>query len=392
MAGIVRAGEEEEMPMLKRLLRVAPVALTTIALVGALAVQPAVAATTKGTRVFGSGSDTTYFLMQKLDDLYNASPGCVVIGAPQVENFTCYADTTETVKTENYYHDVSVENYPLGSSVGVSQLCHQGQAGTAVINYARSSRALRNTDCAGIRAVAYARDAITWWTHDSNTHTPASISQAQMQGIWNSCTITTWGQVNGNGGDTTPILVYTAQNGSGTRAAFDGFLGTGANSTNCIPATKKDGDFSNGERVIFENNAQPILDQNEQGTAIYPYSFGRFQQSGGEGGSLGKIDGVAATTTTIANGTFPYGRFLYNVYRATTGSLVASRATKSYIGEKTGWLCKSTAHAVNPLTGNNFRTDIANAISAEGFVPLPLGTIGGGVSGSSYCRASSPPP
>ncbi len=377
--------------MLKRLLRAAPVALTTIALVAGLSAQPALAATTKGARVFGSGSDTTYYMMQKLDDLYNASPGCVVIGVPQVENYACYPDTVDTVKTENYYHDVAVENYPLGSSVGISQLCHQGQAGTALINYARSSRALRNTDCSGIRAVAYARDGISWWSHDSNSHAPNNLTQAQLQGIWNSCTITTWGQVNGNAGDNTPILVYTAQAGSGTRTTFDGFLGTGANSTNCIPAQYKDGNAGNGERVIFENNAQPILDANEQGTAIYPYSFGRFSQSGGEGGSLGSIDGVAPSANTIANGTFAYGRFLYNVYRATTNTMPVNRAAKSFISEKTGWLCKTSAHAVNPLTGNNFRTDIESTIRSEGFVPLPVGTIGGGISGTSYCRASSPP-
>jgi ABC-type phosphate transport system substrate-binding protein len=376
------------MRMLQRLLRTAPAALVAVALVMTLSPTPASAVTTKGARIFGSGSDTTYFLMQKLDDMYNASLGCVVIGSPQKLNFACEPDTVDTVKTENYYHDVAVENFPLGSSVGVTQLCTQGQTGTAPINYARSSRGPRTTDCSGIRFVAYARDAISWWAHDSNTHAPANLTQAQIQGIWNTCTNTTWGQVNGNAGDTTPILVYAAQDGSGTRATFDGFLGTGANSTNCIPASKKDGDPSNGERVVFENDAQPILDQNEQGSAIFYYSYGRFQQSGGQGGSLGQIDGKAPTPTTIENGTFPYGRFLYNVYRATTSTLVVNRATKSYISEKIGWLCKSSTHAVNPLTGHNFRTDINNTISDEGFVPLTLGTIGGGVSGSSYCRVS----
>jgi hypothetical protein len=101
------------MRMLQRLLRTAPAALVAVALIVTLSPTPASAVTTKGARIFGSGSDTTYFLMQKLDDLYNASPGCVVIGSPQKLNFACEADTPDTVKTENYYHDVAVENFPL---------------------------------------------------------------------------------------------------------------------------------------------------------------------------------------------------------------------------------------------------------------------------------------
>ncbi len=52
-----------------------------------------------------------------------------------------------------------------------------------------------------------------------------------------------------------------------------------------------------------------------------------------------------------------------------------------------GWICKTTAnHAVNPVTGNNFRTDIAQAIGAAGFVPVLFGAIGGGSTASDYCR------
>jgi len=380
--------------MRKRLLGASPVALA-IALVVALS-SPASAATPQSKLIVGAGSDTTYVMMQKLDDLYNGSVGCVVIGTPQVFNGKCaYPDTPDTVLTENYEHDRAVELYPLGSSNGILQLSNVGTTGYTTINFARSSRGPRNTDLAGLQFIAYARDGISWWSANANTHAPANLSQADINGIWNTCTDTTWGDVNGQGGaDTTPILVYAAQVGSGTRTTFDGFLGTGANSTNCIPASQKDGNATNGERVIFENNAQPIFDQNEQSSAIFYYSFGRFQQNSIDNGrsSLGKVDGVAPTTTTIENGTFPYGRFLYNVIRNSTAKQKANAATRAYLGAKTGWLCKnSTLHSKDPATGNNYRTDIEDVISGEGFVPLTFGTIGGGVTGSSFCRVTPIP-
>ena len=44
---------------------------------------------------------------------------------------------------------------------------------------------------------------------------------------------------------------------------------------------------------------------------------------------------------------------------------------------------------MDPVTGLNYRTEIANIITAQGFVNLPVGPIGGGVSGSDYCRLTT---
>ena len=317
--------------------------------------------------------------MSSLDHLYNGSLGCTTIGTPQALNFKCYTpDPVGTVKTENYYHDVVSEEYPFGSSVGVSQLCAQGQPAVAHIDFARSSRAGRTGDCPGLQFIAFARDGISWSTFNTgHSAGVTNLTQAQLNGIFVSCTITEWGQINGNASDHTPIKVYTAQDGSGTRAAWDGFVG--GNSASCPGTTK-----------IFENNAQPIIDAGDQGVAIYPYSFGRWVENGGQGTTLGSVNGVAVNATTIANGTFPFGRFLYNVVRNSTSSLKQSADTKFYLNPTTGWLCKDNPkHAVNPFTHNNYRTDIESAITDNGFVPLPVGPIGGGVVGSSHCRVTS---
>jgi hypothetical protein len=58
----------------------------------------------------------------------------------------------------------------------------------------------------------------------------------------------------------------------------------------------------------------------------------------------------------------------------------------NYVGEE-GWICKVAAdHANDPATGVNYQTEIANAITASGFVPVPLGVIGGGDTNQDYCR------
>jgi ABC-type phosphate transport system substrate-binding protein len=330
--------------------------------------------------VIGSGSDTTYFAMDSIDRLYNGSVGCTTIHTPQPLNFKCY---NPTVTTENQYHDVVLQENPLGSSVGIAQLCSQGLKNVANINFARSSRALRTGDCPGLRQVSFARDGISWWYtpgSEGSTVPNHSLTSAQLKDIFVNCTITQWGQVNGNAADHTPIHVWTAQAGSGTRATWDGFVG--GSSDACV---------SGPDHIIFENDAQPIIDAGDLNDAIYPYSFGRFQQNGGQGGALGKVDAIAPTTATIGNGTFPFGRFLYNVYRVGgTASLRANAATTAFLDPKTGWICKrSGLHTTNPFSGNNYRDDIETAISDNGFVPIPSGPIGGGVTGNSYCRVIS---
>jgi ABC-type phosphate transport system substrate-binding protein len=401
-----------------------------------------------GATSLGSGSDTIYNLMVKLDALYGASQGCNVIaptGTAQFLNFKCYANTPDTVTTEDYYHDRFAEAYALGSSVGITQLCSQGQGGVSLIQYARSSRAKATTDCSNLVFSGIAADGISFWTagQDSNfnggptqknthvddlpwVHTNGnscvaetsgcapSLTGTQVAAIWSNCGgqapgAQTWGDITGHGADTTPIDVYAAQSGSGTRSAFESLAIGKANSTNCIPAAQKDGNLGNGERVGIENSAQLMLSQGEGADGTVYYSYGRFQQNQPtDGGRLGAINDIISTTDSIlgqdSGGNpvpqFPYARTLYDVYTKTKTSYSvggntyirpkANKATLDYMNPTTGWLCKSAAsHATNPITGNNYRTDIERAISSEGFIPLPMGPVGGGFVGSSFCRAQS---
>ncbi len=368
----------------------------------ALSAQAAVAAPIRANPVLGSGSGTTYNMMVALDSLYNNTPGCQVIaavGQTQPLDFSCILpDPTGTIKTENYEHDQVTEAFALGSSNGITQLCDQGLVGVAKINFARSSRALKTTDCTGLHFVAYAKDAIPWEAFPNLPGSPVAtmnnpdplcagkglcLTQAQIVGIFVTCTITDWSQV---GGTAAPIEVFTAQAGSGTRATFEGFIGGVSDA--CIPAA----DLTS--HTIFENeNTSLFANAHNAANAIFYFSFGDWEKNilpNPDGSALGAIDGIVPSISTIQDSSFPYSRFLYNVYcfSCATGKQ-ATVPTKNYVGEK-GWICKLDAnHAIDPLTGLNYRTEIANIITDQGFVNLPVGPIGGGVSGSDYCRLTT---
>lgn len=177
---------------------------------------------------------------------------------------------------------------------------------------------------------------------------------------------------------------YTAQSGSGTRSTFDGFLG--ASSDTCIKQRDATTPGYSASHIIPENSNTPILasSPDDHLAAIFPFSFGVWiNQVNGAGGTvLGAVDNVAINSTTIGNGTYPYGRYLYNVYLPGTSSQQAI----NYVGE-TGWICKlGSQHSVNPITGRNYHTDLYFTYTNNGFVPVPGGAIGGGVPGGDYCR------
>jgi hypothetical protein len=141
------------------------------------------------------------------------------------------------------------------------------------------------------------------------------------------------------------------------------------------------------------NTGIPLADRKK---AIFPFSFGIWTiQVHGKGQAiLGAVDNVSPTPATIADGSFPFGRFLYNVYCAVSGSgcagtgdkNIATPATVNYIGEDS-WICTTAAnHGINPITGHNYATDIASTITANGFVPIPAGVVGNGYTNVDNCR------
>src|SRR5262249_35668491 len=261
--GLPREQVREQLVRVKRHLAVL-VALVSVGLVaGALGALPANADPPNIRRdggvhyIRGGGSDTTYEMMVGLADQYNATPGCITSqsGFTFPENGTCIDFDPVTPGIQPHWedpviqaganpdHNIIWQFYPYGSSNGIKVLTDTGQPNvTERFRFARSSRAPSGSDPAGLRFVGYARDAIPWVKYDDAAVATepsdgvTNLTQAQLQGIFTGCTNTNWNQVGGNNG---PIIVWSAQNGSGTRSTFDGFVG--GDSTTCIPANQKDG-------------------------------------------------------------------------------------------------------------------------------------------------------
>jgi len=319
--------------------------------------------------VVGIGSDTTYEVMNALDQIYNQSAGCAIIPTSGV-TFTTYKQTCiaggalsydgPLIETENEYHDRIGEAYPVGSGNGATALFQYVNGGSGVAlpaDFTRSSSKRTLTSESGMTQFesAYARDGISYWVGKTNTNvtqnaggtlpTP-NIKSADLKTVYlgdgnpntsnTGCAINWIAQANGTklsnvdsvgnatgAPGTGSIVVYATQTGSGTGKDFANFLQAGktaADLQDCIDPNFTDG--TGEQHVIFENNATPICGDGNKADAIFPYSFARFTQNqGGTGacaGVLGAIDAKKTTLTTIAklatNGGFPFGRYVYNYF------------------------------------------------------------------------------
>jgi ABC-type phosphate transport system substrate-binding protein len=364
------------------------VTLAAVSLLSALAGPSGAALRKKSGSVFGSGSDASYKPTSALDTLYNQSPGCRTIIQPpetvQPTNFSCLADDTTTIKTENYPHDIVREAYPLGASVGITQIC----GGLSGVNFARNTRAAKSTDCTGLHFVSFARDGLAWLCFGT-CHGVTNLTKVQLQGIYGDCSLHTWDQVGGT--NTDPIVVYGVNPGSGVKSNWNSYLGI-SDDTHCAP---------DAAHIIKQNEIQEILVNGDQANAIFYFSIASYLTnvaSDPHGSSLGSLEGVAPTQANIGNGTYPLGFNEGFVYcAASTGSAPcphkASAPTQSYVNETTGWICKASAtgdhtgaHSNDPLTGVNYRTEIANTLTDYGLVPIGYGPTGGSAVGSSFCR------
>lgn len=317
-------------------------------------------------RVRGVGSDTTYFAVQRLMDLYNPSPGCNLNAATGFTN--CTADGT--IQTENHDKDEVSQGWLIGSSNGVKSLCGGiGGVGPSPlpIDFARSSRDKAASDCGGLTFKAFAKDGqipLFFPTIGARPadFSPRNLTKAQLQGIFlQPCSINNWSQL---GGANAPIIPWGVQTGAGTYASWQTFLGGDPNG--CA------GGISAANRapfIIQENDAGPIAaaGTDVQSRSITWFSYGRFLSFpfAAQNGKATSIDGISASPGRIADGTFPAARNLWNAYKTAT----VSQATKTFLT----WSCNET-HAVDPSTGKNYNLAISQAINnGSGFSRLTGG-------------------
>lgn len=407
----------------RALMKLSGLLLSAAAAFGALPASATVGGGPTSAEVLGQGSDTTEALMMHLDGLYTLSEGCAKWNpttGTHWYDFSCLApDPSGTVLSENYKHDRVHEADFIGSGGGITQLCTQGQANVSYIDFARSSRGPKTTDCTGLHFVAYARDGISMESNSNGTASsgifgmnnpdPACagkgfcLTQNQLKAMYLApCSITNWSQV---GGQNVPIQLYTPQSGSGTRSQFETFLG--GDSTSCMTAAQKT------TNQIPENQNEGIAAADKT-SAIFPFSYAIYSTEVNNAGgyALSAIDGVVPSSTTVADGSFPYGRFIYNVFCSTNaagtcgalpGHIVTDEAN-NYVNEE-GWICKpgsnenagwvgagtpavtnTLPHGSSPHYLNNWQFIIQRKITKLGFGPLAVGVIGGGDINSDHCR------
>ena len=291
--------------------------LVVVALLAASSVAWA-ATQTSSQIIIGSGSDTTEWMMQSLGDLYSNAPGCNQLASPQPLNATCPNSGSENrADFVNYFHDMIVQRYFLGSGGGINQLCQQGLAKVAGVEFARSSRvplpaSAGGSDCTGLHFVGFARDGITWECWPSATGSGCgsmaslNLTTTQLKQIFVSCTVTNWNQV---GGSNVAMDPYVAQANSGTGVTWASALGvqlaSGQALTNCVHNPNNPG--QPGSNVSPENTNSLIDTNGDQANAIFYYSVGVYHRTygatsftGSDGSALGEINGKKATTTAIS--------------------------------------------------------------------------------------------
>ncbi len=304
----------------------------------------------------GAGSDTTYLVMQQIEALYNASPGCTLDPGPSGVGFNTCTTATGAVGA-NYDHDVAVSHFQIGSSNGVKMLASASPGHP--VDYARSSRDKQSSDPTGLTFNGFAKDGITVITFKGRP--TGNFTQAQLQGIFVNCTITDWSQL---GFPAAPIRPYGVQTGSGTYLSFRNYVGGGDPNT-CANAIGPG-------RVLFENDTSPIEGQADAANAIWWMSFGPFSTLPAKRGTADawQVDGKTISFSSIFDNSYPITRFLWHVTKtsadtATSGAGGATRAFRD-------WICKTNAqHITNPNTDSSYATDLGAALGKAGFQRMP---------------------
>jgi phosphate transport system substrate-binding protein len=372
---------------LRSLRRIATVGAIALALVAGLAAPSG--AVPAGNNQFDAlqavGSDTTYFVMNGLkalwandttfnqsahkDVVYNTPPK---LGGAFPTSFHVSGDARCGAK------DYPPLTPPDGSSAGIAALVADGTAGC--IDLARSSRGRSSSDPSNLKFFAYGLDALSW-SRFGGTHSPPTLTQQQLINIY-TCSASTglpfvsnWNQV---GGSTGKIIKYAPQTGSGTYSFWNSKILNGAViDQNCNSSHKS---------IFTQEHDNTTISAVNKPFAINPFSYAQWTAMKNgvipdrrNGGVLGKINGIAPSTSTIkvSNPHFLGTRYIYNVLKTNEPSYNATLRFGGVDATGPGWLCTSS-------------TAIRSRIQLYGDIPLTSGVTGPGLP-ASFCRLEPTP-
>ena len=232
--------------------------------------------------VVGVGSDTSEFVMNYLADgatLGGAlNPGYNSTANARLVSFDATGSTTVVLKAGS-----AAVTRPNGSGAGKAVL--YGASNNVNVNYARSSSGPSTAEnSASLWHVPFAVDGLKLATA-STSNAPASITPAQMVGIYNG-SITNWNQIGGSSGTIVPMI---PQSGSGTRSFFIAQLKAANGNVDVV--------LAGSVQSVQEHDSAPIA---ANANAVAPFSTARF----------------ATTASGIKlEGGFTAERAIYNVVR-----------------------------------------------------------------------------
>jgi phosphate transport system substrate-binding protein len=288
---------------------------------------------------------------------------------------------------------------PNGSSDGIRALEQdkkgRGQPGfPGCTDIARSSRNKNSTDLSTDEAYAFAKDAVSWarWAvacpgSDAGPVgcAPTNLTQDQLISIYKCPSpgtdpaVTDW---SGVGGDAQPIVRYVPQTGSGTLAFFLSKVLKGTTIAQVTPVSQG-GNCNNSANLhsgpSIEENTGTVVASGDKPAAVYPYSFAQWTCQDGDpcpalrnGSTLGQLNGVTASATSINNGTFVGRRWVFHILNPNHGSYSQALKVVGVQSSGNGWLCADTA-------------SVQQIITNYGFIQNPLGPAGSGLP-NSRCR------
>ncbi|WUI02376.1 substrate-binding domain-containing protein [Spirillospora sp. NBC_00431] len=339
-----------------------------------------------------AGSDTTEDVLDALTTAYRGNTAANPDGDNTV-NIPVQAEAGSPAfnvpaqgactSARNYVHKLEANQpstYPApnGSTDGKNAL--QGNAPfpsdnltTGCIDGGRSSSGPSRNDPATFEYYAYALDAVSW-AHYETSAAPASLSEAEIQGIYD-CTYTNWNQV---GGEDAPIHRYIPQSGSGTRSFFIGTVLAGAEpSTACGPVTEiqeHDGRaVPTGDRynaILPYSVAQWVAQANnvvddKRGTVV----VGHQENAAGVQNPVSGPDGngkyTPDTGIVTEDSEFLGVRYVYNVLDSRIPSYGQALRFAGQDGSGPGYLCDGNSQVTGILTDYGFSPLEPDPITGE---------------------------
>ena len=291
------------------------------------------------TDLVGVGSDTSEHALKLLADAWNH-------GARADYGQTFDVATFGALGGDDLPAPITVDSTsaalvrPNGSGPGRATLYGTGKASN--VDFARSSSAPSASDfTTGMRAIPFALDTIVPALGSANPVAASNptLTLAQLQGIYVTCTITSWNQVNA-AYPSTPIHPFTPKSGSGTEAFFK---------KNVLPqGTSSYGDCVK-DHTGTDANPVPVQEHDPGIFAIDPDAIVPFSKGRAE---------LAGNVKVVGGAEVALRRNLYNVVRTEQ----SSRADiQSFFGEN-GFVCSAAAH---------------DLIAQAGFQQLATAALGG---------------